>query len=125
GPADRPRPGNGFDRRLDRRRERRQFHRRGWNSDPRRTRSARGGRPRRRRAHYDRLHPRTSRAAGRFGSRTVGTSPPMPSLSRVIGEITLRRAESPADYFACQQAQRLAWGITEDGYVIPVATMVG
>jgi len=49
----------------------------------------------------------------------------MPSLSRVIGEITLRRAESPADYFACQQAQRLAWGITEDGYVIPVATMVG
>ncbi len=49
----------------------------------------------------------------------------MPSLCRVLGEITLRRAESPADYLACQEAQRLAWGIAEDGYVIPVATMVG
>jgi len=49
----------------------------------------------------------------------------MPPLCRVIGEITLRRAESVADYLACQQAQRLAWGITEDGYVIPIATMVG
>ncbi len=50
----------------------------------------------------------------------------MSTLCRVIGgEITLRRAESVADYRACQEAQRLAWGITEDGYVIPVATMVG
>jgi len=50
----------------------------------------------------------------------------MPTLSRAIcGEITLRRAESVADYLACQDAQRLAWGITEDGYVIPIATMVG
>lgn len=50
----------------------------------------------------------------------------MSTLCRVIGgEITLRRAESVADYLACQEAQRLAWGITEDGYVIPVATMVG
>lgn len=30
-----------------------------------------------------------------------------------------------ADYRACQEAQRRAWGITEDGYVIPIATMVG
>jgi predicted GNAT superfamily acetyltransferase len=50
----------------------------------------------------------------------------MPSLTRVIGgEITLRRAESIADYRACQDAQRLAWGIAEDGYLIPIATMVG
>jgi len=49
----------------------------------------------------------------------------MPPLRRDIGEITLRRAESVADYLACQQAQRLAWGIADDGYVIPVATMVG
>jgi len=50
----------------------------------------------------------------------------MPTLSRAIGgQITLRRAESVADYLACQAAQRLAWGITEDGYVIPIATMVG
>ncbi len=42
-----------------------------------------------------------------------------------VGEITIRRAESVADYRACQEAQRRAWGITEEGYVIPVATMVG
>lgn len=40
-------------------------------------------------------------------------------------EITIRRAESVADYRACQEAQRRAWGITEDGYLIPIATMVG
>ena len=40
-------------------------------------------------------------------------------------EITIRRAETPADYRACQEAQRLAWGIAEDGYLVPVATMVG
>src|SRR6202171_2502056 len=26
---------------------------------------------------------------------------------------------------ACQELQRRAWGITEDGYVLPVATMAG
>ncbi len=40
-------------------------------------------------------------------------------------EITIRPAESVADYQACQTAQRLAWGINEEGYVVPVATMVG
>jgi predicted GNAT superfamily acetyltransferase len=40
-------------------------------------------------------------------------------------EITIRRAESLADYGACQDAQRRAWGITEEDYVIPVATMIG
>src|SRR5471030_595183 len=40
-------------------------------------------------------------------------------------EITIRRAETVADYRACQIAQRQAWGITEDGYVVPIATMVG
>src|SRR5271163_4380223 len=39
--------------------------------------------------------------------------------------IMIRRAETVADYRACQIAQRQAWGITEEGYVIPVATMVG
>jgi predicted GNAT superfamily acetyltransferase len=39
--------------------------------------------------------------------------------------ITIRRAESVADYRACQEAQSRAWGITEEGYVIPIATMVG
>jgi predicted GNAT superfamily acetyltransferase len=40
-------------------------------------------------------------------------------------EITIRRAETVADYRACQDAQCQAWGISEDGYLIPVATMVG
>jgi predicted GNAT superfamily acetyltransferase len=39
--------------------------------------------------------------------------------------ITIRRCETPADYRSCQDAQRLAWGIQEDGYVVPVATMAG
>ncbi|WP_240907010.1 hypothetical protein [Paludisphaera rhizosphaerae] len=50
----------------------------------------------------------------------------MSEFCRVLdGGVVLRRAETPAEYFACQEAQRKAWGITEDGYVIPVATMVG
>ncbi|HEX8204280.1 MAG TPA: hypothetical protein VF590_27630 [Isosphaeraceae bacterium] len=40
-------------------------------------------------------------------------------------EITIRRAATGADYRACQEAQRRAWGIAEDAYVVPVATMVG
>jgi predicted GNAT superfamily acetyltransferase len=40
-------------------------------------------------------------------------------------EITIRRAASVADYRACQEAQRRAWGIDDEGYVVPVATLVG
>src|SRR6188508_1584826 len=40
-------------------------------------------------------------------------------------QITIRRAESYGDYHACQEAQRQAWGITSDNYVVPVATMIG
>src|SRR5438270_11488490 len=40
-------------------------------------------------------------------------------------EITIRRAETVADYRACQEAQRRAWGVTEESYIVPVATMVG
>jgi predicted GNAT superfamily acetyltransferase len=39
--------------------------------------------------------------------------------------IQIRRAETVADFLACQRAQRAAWGITDDSYVVPVATMVG
>jgi predicted GNAT superfamily acetyltransferase len=42
-----------------------------------------------------------------------------------VEAITIRRAETVADYRACQEAQRIAWGIAEDGYLIPIATMVG
>ncbi len=44
---------------------------------------------------------------------------------KASAEITIRRAETVADYRACQDAQRRSWGISDDGYVIPVATMVG
>ena len=40
-------------------------------------------------------------------------------------DLTIRRAETPDDYRACQDAQRRAWGISDDSYVVPVATMVG
>jgi predicted GNAT superfamily acetyltransferase len=40
-------------------------------------------------------------------------------------EVIIREAETLADYQACQAAQRKAWGITEDGYIVPLATMVG
>ncbi|MBI2761314.1 MAG: hypothetical protein HYX51_07820 [Chloroflexi bacterium] len=38
--------------------------------------------------------------------------------------ITVRPVESVQEYRACQEIQRQAWGITEDGYVVPVATMI-
>jgi predicted GNAT superfamily acetyltransferase len=46
-------------------------------------------------------------------------------MSSTAVSITVRKAETHADYVACQAAQRQAWGITADGYVVPVATMVG
>ena len=52
------------------------------------------------------------------------TTPSDPDTLEVDG-ITIRRAETVADYRACQDAQRRAWGISEDGYLIPIATMVG
>ncbi len=44
---------------------------------------------------------------------------------KVDDQITIRRADTIADYRACQDAQRKAWGISDDGYLVPVATMVG
>ncbi len=41
------------------------------------------------------------------------------------GPFTIRRARSIIDYRACQEAQRLAWGVVDDGYLIPLATLVG
>ena len=50
----------------------------------------------------------------------------LPVFTRHLdGDITIRRAESLADYRACQDAQRGAWGIEEEGYVVPIATLVG
>jgi len=41
--------------------------------------------------------------------------------SRVI--VTVRDVRGADELRACQELQRKAWGITEDGYVVPVATM--
>ncbi len=38
--------------------------------------------------------------------------------------VLVRDLKSPEEFRACQALQRLAWGIVEDGYVAPVATMV-
>ncbi|HEU5116048.1 MAG TPA: hypothetical protein VFT74_05160 [Isosphaeraceae bacterium] len=40
-------------------------------------------------------------------------------------EITIRPAASPEEYRACQEAQRRAWGLADENYVVPVATMIG
>jgi predicted GNAT superfamily acetyltransferase len=40
-------------------------------------------------------------------------------------DINIRRAVTVDDYRACQQAQKRAWEISDDGYLIPIATMVG
>src|SRR5438105_15227920 len=39
--------------------------------------------------------------------------------------VTVRDVRGPDELRACQELQRRAWGITEDGYVLPVATMAG
>ena len=39
------------------------------------------------------------------------------------GPLEIRDAQGVEELRACQALQRRAWGITEDGYVVPVATM--
>lgn len=38
--------------------------------------------------------------------------------------VIIRPVAAMEEYRACQDVQRRAWGITEDGYVVPVATMI-
>ncbi|MGI8551368.1 MAG: GNAT family N-acetyltransferase [Dehalococcoidia bacterium] len=38
--------------------------------------------------------------------------------------ITVRPVETIEEYRACQDVQRRTWGITEEGYVVPIATMI-
>jgi predicted GNAT superfamily acetyltransferase len=40
-------------------------------------------------------------------------------------DITIRRAVTVADYRSCQDAHTRAWEISDEGYLIPIATMVG
>jgi predicted GNAT superfamily acetyltransferase len=46
-------------------------------------------------------------------------------VREVDDEIIIRRAETIADYRACQDVQRGAWGISDESYLVPTATMVG
>src|ERR671935_1668060 len=39
--------------------------------------------------------------------------------------VTVRDVQGADELRACQELQRRAWGITEDGYLLPVATMAG
>jgi predicted GNAT superfamily acetyltransferase len=47
------------------------------------------------------------------------------TMANIDDPIQIRRAETIAEYRACQDAQRKAWGISDEGYLVPVATMVG
>lgn len=40
-------------------------------------------------------------------------------------DYVIRQARTPDDFRACQDAQRKAWGIDDDSYVVPIATMAG
>ncbi|CAN5860004.1 hypothetical protein BH23PLA1_BH23PLA1_26040 [soil metagenome] len=40
-------------------------------------------------------------------------------------DLTIRRAESPEDYQSCQDAQRRAWSLSDESYIVPIATLVG
>lgn len=40
-------------------------------------------------------------------------------------DVEVRPAKSFEEYRACQDVQRRAWGIAEEGYVVPVATLAG
>ena len=43
----------------------------------------------------------------------------------MIDRVTIRRPQSPAEYLALQNVQRLAWELTDDRYLVPVATLIG
>ncbi|MDQ6905721.1 MAG: hypothetical protein M3176_02730 [Chloroflexota bacterium] len=46
-----------------------------------------------------------------------------PATSRESAVVTIRPIHDPAELRACQDVQRRTWGITEDGYIVPVATL--
>lgn len=45
--------------------------------------------------------------------------------SPAVSTVTIRDVHGADELRACQELQRRAWGITEDGYVLPVAIMAG
>ena len=49
--------------------------------------------------------------------------PYAPGVATVATAVEIRDVRGPAELRACQALQRQVWGITEDGYLLPVATM--
>jgi predicted GNAT superfamily acetyltransferase len=47
----------------------------------------------------------------------------MTQVASTRASVTVRDVRGADELRACQELQRKAWGITEDGYVVPVATM--
>src|SRR5690606_32914838 len=64
-------------------------------------------------------------AMGERPRRSSSANPERIAMTARDDDITIRRAESPADYVACQDAQRRAWDLADESYVVPVATLVG
>jgi predicted GNAT superfamily acetyltransferase len=54
-----------------------------------------------------------------------GTVANVVSRPPITGSTTIRDIQGVDELRACQELQRRAWGITEDGYVLPVALMAG
>src|SRR5207302_8414833 len=73
-----------------------------------------------------RTRQRATRNAQR-GTRNALSSIPMAHAvdARTSTALTVRDVRGADELRACQELQRRAWGITEDGYVLPVATMAG
>ena len=42
-----------------------------------------------------------------------------------MDSFVIRPVKSPSDLRACQEVQRRAWGVNDEGYLVPVATMAG
>src|SRR5579859_513379 len=64
---------------------------------------------------------RSTRRAQRRYARSMAHGVSSPAATTV----TIRDVQGADELRACQELQRRAWGITEDGYVLPVATMAG
>ncbi len=67
--------------------------------------------------HFDTLVPKTTRKS------TVPYAPVWMTQAPSRASVTVRDVRGADELRACQELQRKAWGITEDGYVVPVATM--
>ena len=86
--------------------------------------------------HFDTLVPKTTeqftpqQSARRRGGNRPDSALCSDAVAHAVSAlpatgVTVRDVNGAAELRACQELQRRAWGITEDGYVLPVATMAG